>query len=123
MVYGSSDEYPGESEERAERSERDPRPDEQREMARDAAIDCLTKGKMFEVVVAEEDGNRAARCPLVHFITDNIDDTELCVRVCSLKPGEAMMAGGGAAPLLRITRVETEDERNANVLRKLGGAP
>jgi hypothetical protein len=49
----------------------------------------------------------AATITLNAFLQDNESDPELCARVRSLSAGESLQAGGGAAPLVTISRVES----------------
>jgi hypothetical protein len=57
---------------------------------------------MYDLI--DEDGD-TARCTLAEFLDANGSDDELCDAVAALDVGAEYVAGGGAAPMVRIRRV------------------
>lgn len=54
--------------------------------------------------LTEDDGTRET-CSLRDFLQANEDDAETCAVVGALQPGQPVNLGGGACPLVTVTRV------------------
>jgi len=52
------------------------------------------------------EGDAPARCTLTEMLDANADDPDVCEAARSLKPGESVTFGGGAAPLVTLSRLE-----------------
>lgn len=69
----------------------------------------------FRLTVQFE-GDQPERTTLTEFLADNEGaDARLCESVSTLAPGESMTYGGGAAPLVTITRAEKTSQRYTHV--------
>lgn len=56
-------------------------------------------------IIDDDTGETIDTCSLDEFLAANVDDDDVCDVARALKPGETVLIGGGAAPLMRLVGI------------------